>query len=307
MFDKYYFENRFPKIELCYEKLLHNKVHTDLYIGIPAGCKVYIWFTYYKSRDLCIYLTINKYNLIIDVKEIDIKFDRKLSRNTILYATKFNYNKNTFLAIEDIYYYRGYEINHQFINYKQRFENIVKFFDNDIQQNYQKNIILGLPLIFNNLNDCFKELNTIKYQISIIKFINYNDHYFKGFIINNKIEKEKITIFKVKADIKNDIYKLYCGDGYFGIALINNYRLSLKMNIEFRNIKENKNLDLLEMSDSEDDFENINEDKYVNLNKIIYMECKYNTNFKKWIPIEKVKYGEKILNRREIKQIELDK
>ena len=34
------------------------------------------------------------------------------------------------------------------------------------------------------------------------------------------------------------------------------------------------------MSDSEDEFENINEDKFVNLKKIVYMKCKYNKKFK---------------------------
>ena len=58
MIDKYYFESRFPKIELSYEKLLHNKVHSDLYLGIPTGDKVYIWFTYFKNKDVCVLLTI---------------------------------------------------------------------------------------------------------------------------------------------------------------------------------------------------------------------------------------------------------
>ena len=307
MLDKYYFESRFPKIELPYEKLLHNKVHTDLFLAIPGGEKVYIWFTYFKNKDLCVLLTINKYNLIIDVKEIDIEFDRKLSRNTILFGTKFFYNKKTFIAIEDIFYYKGYEIRKENFCYKKRLENIITFLDNDLIQKREQTTVFGLPLIFKNLKDLFQEINSLKYKISTIKFINYNDNNFKGFIDYNKYNIDKITIFKIKADIKNDIYKLYCFDGFYGIALINNYKLSVKMNNEFRNIKENRNLDFLEMSDSEDDFENVNEDKYVNLNKIIYMKCLYNKNFKKWIPLEKVNYGEKLLNKREIKQFELDK
>ena len=46
------------------------------------------------------------------------------------------------------------------------------------------------------------------------------------------------------------------------------------MNSLFRIIKENKYLDALEESDDEDEFENINEDKYVFLN------IKYNKNIK---------------------------
>ena len=56
------------------------------------------------------------------------------------------------------------------------------------------------------------------------------------------------------------------------------------MNQLFRTIKENNNLDLLEESDSEEEFENINIDKFVHLNKNHYIECEYNNKFKKWMP-----------------------
>jgi hypothetical protein len=50
------------------------------------------------------------------------------------------------------------------------------------------------------------------------------------------------------------------------------------MNSLFRNIKENSNLDLLEESDDED------EDDFVYLDREYKMRCKYNKQFKKWIP-----------------------
>ena len=307
MLDKYYFESRFPKLELSYEKLIHNKVHTNLYVLIPNGEKVYIWFTYYKERDICIILTINKYNLITDVKELKINYDRKLSRSTILLGSKFKYNNKEFIAVEDIIYYKGYYLDKKENKYKERLEKISEFFSKDINQEKQENTILGICPIFENYKEVINEINVLKYKISIIKQINYDDEEFKGYLLNNKIKKEKEIIFKVKADIKDDIYKLYAKDGYYNICLINNYNLSVIMNNKFRNIKENKNLDLLEMSDSEEEFENINEDKYVNLKKIIYMKCRYNEFLKRWVPIEEVKYGENLLEKREIKRIELEK
>ena len=74
---------------------------------------------------------------------------------------------------------------------------------------------------------------------------------------------------------KYDIYKLYFYNSksgkieYHNIAYISSYENSVKMNDIFRNIKENKNLDLLEESDDEDDFENISDTKYVDLNKVL--------------------------------------
>jgi hypothetical protein len=307
MLDKYYFESRFPKLELSYEKIIHNKVHTNLYVLIPYGEKVYIWFTYYKERDICIILTINKYNLITDVKELKINYDRKLSRNTILLGNKFKCNNKEFIAIEDIIYYKGYYLDKKENKYEERLKKINEFFSKDINQEKKQNIIFGVCPIFESFKEVLNEINVLKYKISIIKQINYDDEEFKGYLLNNKIKKEKEIIFKVKADIKDDIYKLYASDGYYSICLINNYNLSVIMNNKFRNIKENKNLDLLEMSDSEEEFENINEDKHVNLKKIIYMKCKYNEFLKRWVPMEEVKYGEKILEKREIKKIELEK
>jgi hypothetical protein len=99
------------------------------------------------------------------------------------------------------------------------------------------------------------------------------------------------TIFQVRADLQNDIYHLYAygrnkENVYYNIAYIPNYKSSVFMNSLFRKIKENKNLDYIEESDDEEDFENTNIDKYVDLSKKIFMECIFNHKFKKWIPIK---------------------
>lgn len=51
------------------------------------------------------------------------------------------------------------------------------------------------------------------------------------------------------------------------IAAIPDYKTSVFMNALFRNIKENRSLDALEESDDEDEFENTNIDKFVDLTK----------------------------------------
>ena len=57
------------------------------------------------------------------------------------------------------------------------------------------------------------------------------------------------------------------------------------MNKLFRNIKENNNLDALEESDDDEEFENNNIDKFVYLDKKYDMQCKYHYKYKKWIPV----------------------
>ena len=75
------------------------------------------------------------------------------------------------------------------------------------------------------------------------------------------------------------------------------------MNSLFRNIKENDNLDLLEESDDEEEFENVNIDKYVDTTKQLMMTCKFSHKFKSWIPINYVKNGDIALSQ-DIKVIE---
>lgn len=99
--------------------------------------------------------------------------------------------------------------------------------------------------------------------------------------------------FLVRPDIQFDIYDLYVCDNTSNPALkkhnvahIPSYKTSVFMNTIFRNIKENTNLDFLEESDDEDEFENTNIDKYVDMSKEICMICVFNDKFRRWIPIE---------------------
>jgi hypothetical protein len=102
-----------------------------------------------------------------------------------------------------------------------------------------------------------------------------------------KQEINKLKIFIIKPYIQNDIYYLYSLENeYIGIACIPDFKTSVFMNNLFRNIKENTNLDTLEESDDEDEFENEKEDKFVYLDREFNFVCSYNYKFKKWVPIK---------------------
>jgi hypothetical protein len=110
-------------------------------------------------------------------------------------------------------------------------------------------------------------------------------------IQSSKVEppQSKNKIFMIKPDIQNDIYNLCSLSGDFiEYALIPDYKTSVMMNKLFRNIKENECLDNLEESDDENEFENVNIDKFVYLDKCYKMNCAYNYKFKKWVPVSVV-------------------
>ena len=84
----------------------------------------------------------------------------------------------------------------------------------------------------------------------------------------------------------------------YKVACIPDYKTSVKMNSLFRNIKENRNLDALEESDDEEEFENTSLDKFVDLDKKYVMKCLYLSKFKLWQPLEVV--NNKVSDKREI-------
>ena len=114
---------------------------------------------------------------------------------------------------------------------------------------------------------------------------NLSNNYGISYYYSNK---EIYASFNVKADLQTDIYYIYLKNekNFYDILLIDSYKTSVFMNNLFRKIKENKNLDLLEESDSDEEFENMNNDKFVNLDKQLIIKCKYYNKFRKWIPFE---------------------
>jgi len=98
----------------------------------------------------------------------------------------------------------------------------------------------------------------------------------------------KTAFFYVRADTMFDVYFLgslqentivYCQN-----ALVQNYKTSVFLNGIFRNIRENANIDAIEESDDEEDFEDVRENKYVDLEKEVIMECAFHYKFRKWMP-----------------------
>ena len=120
----------------------------------------------------------------------------------------------------------------------------------------------------------------------------------------NSSSQIKHAIFKITPDIQNDIYFLHIYNNgkyeYYDIAYIPDYKTSVFMNKLFRNIKENNNLDLLEESDDESEFENNKVDKFVYLDKSFKMNCIFNNKFKKWVPFSVAQKNDKVIQKNQL-------
>jgi hypothetical protein len=102
----------------------------------------------------------------------------------------------------------------------------------------------------------------------------------------------------VRADVAYDVYYYYVqNDTLFDMALIMDTNTSVKLNKLFRSIPENSCLDTVEESDDEDEFLNLRYDRFVNLEKKLLFRCSFNTNFKKWVPIDHLEPTESNIQR----------
>jgi len=158
------------------------------------------------------------------------------------------------------------------------------------QQNYRDTIQNT-----NNIRNTNTNTNTLRNTIN-------ND------TTNNRQPMKRDIVFTIKPDIQNDIYYVHClnnemKEEQHGITHIPDYNTSVMMNKLFRIIKENDNLDALEESDDEEEFENENIDKFVRLDKSYKMVCRFNHKFKKWVPINLADEKSNIITSDELKYI----
>jgi len=172
--------------------------------------------------------------------------------------------------------------------------NEIAYQTHHIQYRTMNNIMPHINVLLNMKINITVESPTIQKRSTHIHIPSYTMDLFKP-------QYRQKTVFKVSADIQYDIYHLHAYGKqntlvYYGIAYIPDYKTSVFMNGQFRTIRENKNLDYIEESDDEDDFQNIEEDRYVDLKKSLSMECIFHTKFKRWVPLKNAHNGSKIIH-----------
>jgi len=297
--------NRFPVNNASSNFNITNLSNTlDYYILYPKGRRGYLWFTYYKKEMLCLLIFINskKFDDISnEFYKYEINYDNTLCYNNVLligtYFYKYNNNNNKsvqhYYVIDSVLNYNYYNAIIR-ANNNNCFNSKLNLCKKVVQAITNSTFNINLGIILDNYDSIFKIIYKLNYDIYCVACYS-NNKYLGNFILNiqlsktiNKNETNYGYNFKVTATLTPDIYNLFILENnkeiFYEYALIDSYKTSVFMNDLFRKIKENKNLDLLEESDDEDEFENIDLEKYVNLGKTYIIECFYNKKFKKWVP-----------------------
>ena len=333
----------FPNIKLSYENVIYKKVsNLDYVVAIPKGTKCFAYFTNYKNKPTCFIMELTYKKQILDIKIFNACFSTNLAYGTILYGTLFYTSGNRFFTIEDIFIYKG--LNIETSTWEQKLGYISQILKKDMKRISYNNsyVVFGLPIIKNTYDELDKKIENLSYAIDFIqmynltkvnsflsiKYIDYlkniqgvpsvtdiiktnlktNQNITKNEIQKQKDKYKKEYVFIVRADIQDDIYNIFALNNdskeiECGIAHVPDYETSVMMNKLFRIIKENDNLDALEESDDEEEFENEQLYKFVKLDKSEKIVCQYNYKFKRWVPKKLASSKSEIISLDEFKNI----
>ena len=283
---------RFPDIELSYGALLHKKVHCDMYQVLPKGKKCILWYTYDDKENICYMMSFGRSGTINSISKVLTSFSNELcyGDGTIISGVILHVNNASCFTVLDIHYYKGQNISN--CKYSHKYQFISNLMNNEINNDMflKEQVLVTSPVLVSTFKDAIEHARSLPYEVYGIGCIQLSSSRCKG-VIQYTDKSDPVAYFKVKAQVRCDIYNLHVADDKkpHGICAITDYKTSVMMNSLFRNIKENRNLDLLEESDDEDEFENINEDKYVDLKKSYIMKCVFVPRFRKWKPLEVAK------------------
>lgn len=284
-YEKQRYMQEVPFVKLSYENISHKKVETFDYISIiPRGGKCFLWF-----HNAATFLVKLEKKQKVDIFKIPLSFPRDYI-GTLLYGTLFHHEGKKIILIENIWIGGTSGQAHTWGEKLVQLQQLLPYI------HCSHGYVVGVPVMCKTLEEATHM--RVPYKI-------YAFHYYQ-YSRTNWYEKRTPTaaetshsfsqsgdraVFHVVPDHQCDIYHLFCMDDNnhtlkeHSIAHICNYQHSVFMNSIFRNIKENRNLDALEESDDETEFENINEDKYL-LDVSHAMICEYHAKFKKWKPIQ---------------------
>lgn len=310
LFPTYEIQLLFKKIMKPFIYKLDNDIklsNTNKYIRLlPYGKRGYLWIKQYYGKIYTLFGTFN--NRTIEFKPIKLNINKHNLRllangnnGTILYGcntTNKLTNINNFI-IEHICFFQSRNMLESY-SFERNIRFQVMLMDSYVDINFNNNnytyITLSNTLISSlDIKNDIKEKNTIdRYINELSSSINwfclqvYNEY---ELVYEDRKLRENIKIsdnskqkeFIVKPLSNEDTYELYdiTTNKYVSLLCVQSYKTSVYLNRLFRNIVENTNLDMIEESDDEEDFEDISDDKYITLREK-KLKCKYNNLLNGW-------------------------
>lgn len=299
-------KKRFPKdVELSLDNYLPGKVQADVYEVLPVGKPAFLWFTFFENSHAAFIVTNTQRGRRFDI--VKACFDDELAYGTIMSGiftirSKENGTPHSFFCANDIVMYKG--VNTRNSSIFQRLETLSRIFSNDQVSNLGPTdgvLTIRTSVMTSDFTVAQGHLSTLPYPTYGIRMFNMRDNKSIGILpaTNSRtISKDIRSVFLVRANSDPDSYSLFGkrsdSDTRYGketanltnvgLALVPSYADSVRMNLLFRNIRENVSLDYIEESDDEDEFQDINPSKYLIDGAEHKMNCYFSKGCNRWVP-----------------------
>lgn len=257
--------NNYPKFleknicELTEDSMLQLKEHNHLVTTNYCGKPYLLYIIELNHKKYCLFCDLNQDN--IEFIMVKFRFNEELYKGTIFLGEfmKDENNKSIFY-IQNIYYYKG-QLYNEF--HKKKLNLIYNILTKEyLYDNFMNVCQLSIKPYF--LYSHLKNVNNIS-KIKTLYFIPDNPEYpVLEYNLDKKQDEkhndviEKYKVFEMKKGDDVDIYELFENNKYVGVAAVN----SLKISKFCRSLFNNR-------------------DK-------VMVKCKYNNDFNKWIPVNKV-------------------
>ncbi len=285
-----------PAFELSYGLDRHSKVAPDAFMLAPKGQRVIVAFISRPDGDSCYVCQLNRHQRICSYTRVLACFSRELCAGTLLYGVRAGSGDR--VVVEDVLHWMGKPVTRDSLVRKAAlFEDL---FNRHLGKPPSSRYLqMGLPVWEESMVSARDALPKIGYECRGILAFSTRARGMRPLSVSpphrptashdgvGLIDK---AVLVARAREEQDTYSLFAQDASsslveIGHAAVHSLATSVFMNSLFRKIKENANLDLLEESDSDDEFECVDADKFVDLEKEVALNCAFEARFGAWVPV----------------------
>ena len=271
--------------DLLYDRVLQpgQKISGDSWALIPRGKKVALWYTYFRDTPVSILVDLDWKSKPTDFTLVLSSFHQNLAYGTILSGILFEERGKQMFCCTHVNMLCGQL---KFRSLSVQTESLHTIMHSMIRlDTYLPGIIVCVPKMVFNSEHIDDAVQKSQIPIHCIRVCNSTTNQIVG-TYRQSINHSARAIVLVKPEVEEDIYSLW-SNRMIGYAIVPDYKTSVLLNSIFRDVKENDNLDLLEESDSEEEFENTKEDRFIKYKDGFTMRVEYIPRFNGWKPYEK--------------------
>lgn len=306
-----------PPFELSYAIDRHRKVEPDAFLVAPRGGRALLWFCSHDGDDACYSFRLDGRRQSRPTREMGC-FSHELCAGTLLYGVLQEQDQKggkRFMC-EDVLWCKGDRVER--FSLRRKICLLQDIFDRGLGPVPSTRYMdIALPVWSESAEEAERIANACAYPCRGV--FAYASH-LPGLrpLPRDRVHRRVVSaprrvppsvgkhaVLVAQACIEPDTYSLLARGPdslvRVGRASVPSIKTSVMMNRFLRKIKENENLDLLEESDSDEEFEDIAEDRYIHGSRYVAFKCAYNVRHQGWEPIEPMGPGTPVTSIEELR------